>query len=49
MIARAQRLADTPRPPEGRPLSWYVEALHVGDLPTLVAPSLRESRRTSAH
>jgi hypothetical protein len=49
LIARAQRLAETPRPPEGRPLSWYVEAMHVGDLTTLAALSLRESGHTAAH
>jgi hypothetical protein len=43
LIARAQRLADTPRPPEGRPLEWYVEALQVGDLTTLAALTLRGS------
>jgi hypothetical protein len=42
LIARAQRLADTPRPPEGYPLDWCVEAKHVGDLTAIAVTALRE-------
>jgi hypothetical protein len=41
LIARAQRLVDTPRPTGGYPLAWHVEALHVGDLNAIAAVALR--------
>lgn len=41
LIARAQRLVDTPQPAEGYPLAWHVEAANVGDLSAFAAASLR--------
>jgi hypothetical protein len=41
LIARAQRLADTPLPAGGYPLAWHVEALHVGDLSAIAVAALR--------
>jgi hypothetical protein len=45
LIARAQALVDSPRPPGGYPLEWHVEALHVGDLPAIAAISLLAADR----
>jgi hypothetical protein len=44
VIARTQRLIDTPRPANGYPLAWQIEALHVGDLPTIAMAALRSPR-----
>jgi hypothetical protein len=41
LIARAQRLVDTPRPPDGYSLESYVEAKHVGDLNAIAITALR--------
>jgi hypothetical protein len=43
LIARAQRLIDTPRPVGGYPLAWHVEAKNVGDLTAIAAAALRGS------
>jgi hypothetical protein len=43
VVARAQRLVDTPRPVGGYPLKWHVEALHVGDLTAIAVAALRAS------
>jgi hypothetical protein len=40
LIARAQRLIDTPRPPDGYTLEWCVEANHVGDLNAIAIAAL---------
>jgi hypothetical protein len=34
-------LIDTPAPPGGHPLSWQVEALHLGDMTAIAAAALR--------
>jgi hypothetical protein len=51
LIARAQRLVDTPRPPEGYSLEWCVEAKHVGDLTAIAVTALRDPIQypTGAH
>jgi hypothetical protein len=41
LVARAQRLVDAPRPTEGYPLAWHVEAMNVGDMSAIAAESLR--------
>jgi len=43
LIARAQGLVDTPRPFDGYPLTWQVEAAHVGDIFTIAVTALRAS------
>ena len=45
MIDRAQDLADTPRPVQGYPLEWLVEAKHVGDMTAIAILALRSSSR----
>jgi hypothetical protein len=40
LIARAQRLIDTPRPPDGYTLEWCVEANYVGDLNAIAIAAL---------
>ena len=47
VIARAQRLIDSPRPVGGYPLARHVEALNVGDLTAIAIASLRESKPRS--
>jgi hypothetical protein len=42
LIARAQYLIDVPRPYDGYPLPWHVEALNVGDLTAIATTALRE-------
>jgi hypothetical protein len=44
MIARLQRLLDTPRPVGGYPLEWFVEAFYLGDLTAIAALSIRSSK-----
>jgi hypothetical protein len=41
VIARAQRLCETPRPDGGYPLTWYVEASLVGDMTAISAAAIR--------
>jgi hypothetical protein len=41
LIARAQRLADSPRPQDGYPLRWYVEASLIGDMTAITAAAFR--------
>jgi hypothetical protein len=48
IIARAQRLIDSPQPYDGYPLGWHFEALHVGDLTAIATVALRESSSNSA-
>jgi hypothetical protein len=48
LIARAQALIDSPRPPGGYPLEWHVEAPHVGDLPAIATIALRAADRRAA-
>jgi hypothetical protein len=40
LMARGQRLVDTPRPVGGDSLAWYIEAQFVGDLSALAATAL---------
>ncbi|MGI8712707.1 MAG: hypothetical protein ACR2NR_05880 [Solirubrobacteraceae bacterium] len=40
LIARAQRLGDSPRPANGYPLKWYVEASLIGDSTAIMAAAL---------
>jgi hypothetical protein len=40
LIARGQRLVDSPRPWDGYPLEWHAEAWLVGDLAALAAVAL---------
>jgi hypothetical protein len=47
VLARGQALVDTPRPEGGRPLSWHVEAMLVGDLAALAAAAARTPRSGS--
>lgn len=44
LIDRAQHLIDVPRPYDGYPLTWHVEARNVGDLTVIAAAALREHR-----
>lgn len=44
LIARAQQLADTPRPISEFPLEWLIEASHVGDLTAVAIAALRASK-----
>ena len=48
VVARAQRLIDTPRPYDGYPLEWQFEALNVGDLTAIAMVALRASSSNSA-
>jgi hypothetical protein len=41
VVARAQRLIDSPRPYDGFPLDWHYEALNVGDLTAIAMVALR--------
>jgi hypothetical protein len=47
MITRGQALVDTPRPPGGYPLTWHINAMLVGDLPSLAAALARTPRAGS--
>jgi hypothetical protein len=47
VIARAQRLIDSPLPYDGYPLEWHFEALNVGDLTAIATMALRASRSDS--
>jgi hypothetical protein len=42
LIGRLQQLLDTPRPVDGYPLEWFVEAWHLGDATALATLSLGE-------
>ncbi len=44
LVARVQRLADTPRPEAGYPLAWQVEAYYLGDVSALAAAALRAAK-----
>jgi hypothetical protein len=48
VLARAERLIDSPRPYDGYPLEWHVEALNVGDLTAIAIVALRASSANSA-
>ncbi len=41
LIGRLQRLLEMPRPAEGYPLEWYVEAQYLGDVTAIAILSLR--------
>ena len=41
LIGRAQRLVDTPRPPDGYSVGWCVEAKHLGDLNAIAVAAIR--------
>ena len=41
LISRAQRLIDTPRPPDGYSVEWCVEAKHLGDLNAIAIAAIR--------
>lgn len=41
LIARAQHLVDLPRPADGYPLTWYVEAALIGDSTAITAAALQ--------
>jgi hypothetical protein len=43
-----QRLIDSPRPYDGYPLEWHVEALNVGDLTAIAMFALRAWSANSA-
>jgi hypothetical protein len=45
LIARLQRLLDMPRPVDGYPLEWFVEASQLGDVTALAMISLRSAER----
>jgi hypothetical protein len=47
ILARVQRLLDTPRPAGGHPLAWSVEAFYIGDLSAIAAATLRAARSRS--
>jgi hypothetical protein len=47
VVARAQRLIDSPQPYDGYPLEWHFEALNVGDLTAIATMALRASRSDS--
>jgi hypothetical protein len=47
VLARAQRLIESPRPYDGYPLEWHVEALNVGDLTAIAIAALRASNSKS--
>jgi len=40
VIARAQRLSETPRPEGGYALTWYVEASLLGDITAISATAI---------
>lgn len=42
LMERGQRLAQTPAPPGGRPIEWYVQAYYLGDFAALAAVRARE-------
>jgi hypothetical protein len=48
VLARAERLIDAPRPYDGYPLEWHVEAWNVGDLTAIAMVALRASSSNSA-
>jgi hypothetical protein len=41
LIARAQRLIETPRPPDGYSVGWCVAAKHLGDLGAIAITAIR--------
>ena len=41
LIVRAQRLVDSPRPEDGYPLRWYIEAALIGDSTAITAAALQ--------
>ncbi len=43
IIARVGRLIETPRPADGYPLEWAVEAFFLGDATAIATLSLRRS------
>ena len=42
LVARAQQLIDTPRPPDGYTAAWCVEAKHLGDLNAIAIAAIRD-------
>jgi hypothetical protein len=48
VLTRAERLIDSPRPYDGYPLEWHVEALNVGDLTAIAMFALRARSANSA-
>jgi hypothetical protein len=48
VIARVQRLADSPRPAGGYPLAWHVEAAAAGDVTAIAVAVLRGARSRPA-
>lgn len=48
VLARAERLIDSPRPYDGYPLEWHVEAWNVGDLTAIAMVALRAPTSKSA-
>lgn len=47
LITRAERLIDTPRPADGYPLAWHVEALAVGDVSAIGMAAARAAQAAS--
>jgi hypothetical protein len=47
VLTRAERLIDSPRPYDGYPLEWHVEALNVGDLTAIAMVALHASNSAS--
>lgn len=41
LVGRLQRLVEMPRPAEGYPLEWYIEAHYLGDVTAIATLSLR--------
>lgn len=48
VVARVERLIDSPRPYDGYPLEWHFEALNVGDLTAIAMVALRASSSNPA-
>ena len=47
VVARAQRLIDSPRPYDGYPFEWHFEALNVGDLTAIAIVAIRAADSVS--
>jgi hypothetical protein len=48
VVTRAQNLIDSPRPYDGYPIEWHLEALNVGDLTAIATIALRAENKADS-